>query len=381
MPIQHFWTAPSAIEFPQGTWATGILYSMLQLKKLFYHSPAQKLVGIFIHTATEQNHRNAFGLLWRLVYMWRDGTVVDVLDVPLNLHFSHDIDCSITSDGRVIRGADDASNKANDELSAAVSGAMFPITSRWANDILTNDQVASVAVVSSSPNASIVFADGTAWTISQPSTAGANFQIVERPAGTVLFADTGSTWRHSRDLIFIDFQRAAVTFMRSSSGSQVDADGQPSLIRLFDTTSNPWTHLWTDELPASDTRACFDPANEVLYSCGRNPNSAVIHASRLRQSPVSLTAITLVEGSALRSQEAKSLSVTILDGLGAGISNAVVRWNLVSSISGGKLNSAYSLTNDNGAASITYIGPFMSQASSTETVSAEVAEIWPKGLV
>jgi hypothetical protein len=197
----------------------------------------------------------------------------------------------------------------------------------------------------------------------------------------VLFTGTGGSWRHSRDLIFVDFQKVAVTFMRSSSGSLIDNDGQPSLVRLFDTTSNPWTHLWTDELPASDTRACYDTANEVLYSCGRDPVSAVMHASRLRQRPVSLSPITLVTGSALRGQTAKSLSVTILDGLGAGISNALVRWNLASSTSGGKLNSAYSFTNDTGAASITYIGPLMSQTSSTETVSAEVAEIWPKGLI
>lgn len=377
MAIQHFWTAASTIAFPQGIRPVNILVSLIQLYKLFFHSPTKRLVGVWTQTATEDSLSDHFGKLWRLGYIWRDGTPMDLFSVPANL-LQHTLTACATTDGRVLRGPEGSINRANVEMSAAVTDALYPISTRWAGDILTNTRVASAAAASSSPMAAIVFEGGNAWTIEQATTGTTTFKVVQRPVSTVLFTSTGATWRHARDLMYIDSKTVAATFMQHSS---IGADGDAAArIRVFDTTTTPWTLKWEDMLPGTDNRACFDQVEKVLYSCNRNPG-AIMHASRLRQMPTSISPITLVTGSTLVARTATVLSTLVTNELNCGISGATVRWTLTSKVSGGSITSAYSKTNDSGVAQITYVGPHMSVTTTTETVSAEVAEIWPKGQI
>lgn len=179
-------------------------------------------------------------------------------------------------------------------------------------------------------------------------------------------------------MVYIDGQRTIVSFMQLSGGT-VDASS-PALIRLFKTTTDPWTLLWTDTLPGADSVVAYDPTYEIVYSCAKWPTSAIMHASKLKQAPASLSVLTLLSGSTLQEMRATLISVLVTDGQGSGLSGALVCWTLSASTSGGTLLSAYTRTNASGVAYATYIGPRLSGTTTTDFVSAAVATLEPVGV-
>ncbi len=80
----------------------------------------------------------------------------------------------------------------------------------------------------------------------------------------------------------------------------------------------------------------YDPANAIVYSCGKWPSNAVMHSSKLKQSPASLSVVTLQSGTTLQEMRGTLLSVLVTDSLGSGISGATVCWTLSASLSGAR---------------------------------------------
>ena len=380
MTIQHFGTAPSAIAFPQMiSPATNVIVATAQLRKLFWAAPAQKLVGVFLTRAADYDYQLApavfFGV--RMGYLWRDGSSLDLLSTTPITGFngSTTLEITATTAGDVLRRNfnDDV---AKDEIVSAAGDALFPISKRWAMDI-TPVCAISAGIRSNPYEGSYTVGLSAAFAV-VASTANGNFQIVSMPSSVVVYSansGTSSTWAHPRDLVYIDARQTAMTFMQDSGGT-VNASAA-ALVRLFKTTTTPWTLLWTDTLPATDSVMAYDPTNEIVYSCGKFASNATIHASKLKQSPVSLSTVTLVSGTTLQEMQATGLSVVVKDGQGSGMSGVLVCWTLSASVSGGSLLSAYSRSNVSGVATMTYIGTRLSGGTTTEFVSAAVATIDP----
>lgn len=380
MSLQHFTTAASAISFPQIVFASEqLIVSAPQLRKLFWHAPAQKLVGVFITYDVDYEWQlaGAAQVRTRLMYLWRDGSPLDLINTPI-VGFDGSITqrISYTTENQVIR-ENLQEDVAKDEITVTQGvDAMFAISERWAMDIIPV-RVASAYLIGSPFEASY-FVGASAGFVVVASVAAGTFRVMAKPGGSIVYSATGTTFRHPRDLVYIDAQRTAATFMQDSGGT-VNASN-PALVRLFNTVSTPWTLLWTDELPATDSLMAYDPAYEVVYSCGKWPSNATMHASKLKQSPASISTVTLQSGTTLQEMRATYVSVLVTDSLGSGLSGAVVQWQLSASMSGGSLLSAYSKTNASGIAVALYIGPRLSGTTITDTVSATVATIDPVGV-
>ena len=378
MSLQNFHTAQSAISFPQLTTGAGaIVVCAAQLRKLWWHAPAQKLVGVFTTAPTDYDFQLAAFLQFRvrLMYLWRDGTPIDLVTTPIRgFEGSTTLQMSQTSEAEVVR-SNFQEDVAKDEISAILGDALFTISERWAQDILPV-RAASAGLLGIPYEASYLVGASAGYVV-VGSVAAGTFRILAQPGGSIVFSATGGTWRHPRDLVYIDGQHTAATFMPDSGGTVNGASA--ALVRLFATSTTPWTLLWTDELPATDSVMAYDPANAVIYSCGKWSSNAVMHSSKLKQSPASLSVITLGSGTTLQEMRGTLLSVLVTDSLGSGISGATVQWLLSASLSGGSLLSAYSKSNTSGVATMLYIGPRLSAVSMTETVSAAVATIDPVG--
>lgn len=383
MSLQHFMTAASAISFPQICFAgTNLVTSTLQLRKLFFHAPAQKLVGVFTTATTDWNILGAgnptIQANWRLNYLWRDGTAVDLTNAtPLRGFQALQVQQTHTATGQVVQVAP-GDNIATDELSAIEGDALYPLSEVWAGDIYPV-KFASAAVLGQVYDASYLTTASAGYVVAASSTA--IFRVLKKPSGSAVVSvglAAVSGWDQARDMIYIDGKHTAITFMQVS-GSTVDASS-PARIRLFNTATDPWTLLWTDTLPGADSVACYDPVYEILYSTAKWPGSAVIHASKLKQSPASLSTVTLVSGTTLQEMRATQISVLVTDSQASGISGVVVCWTLSAATSGGSLLSAYTKTNASGIATATYIGPRLSGTTTTEFVSAAVATIDPVGV-
>ena len=379
MSIQHFGTAASAIPFPQlTTGATNVLVSAAQLRKLWWHAPAQKLVGVFTTYGTDYEYLLATLVVFRtrMMYLWRDGSPIDLVSTPIRgFEGGTTLQITQTTQAEVVRQnfQDDV---AKDEISSTQGDALFVLSERWGQDVIPV-RVASAALLGSPFEASYLSGGSTGYVV-VGSVAQGTFQVMAKPGNSIVFSATGTTWRHPRDLVYINGTRTAATFMQDSGGT-VNAS-VAALVRLFATTSAPWTLLWTDTLPATDSLMAYDPAYEIVYSCGKWPSNAVMHASKLKQSPVSLSTLTLVSGSTLQEMRAAQVSLFIIDSQGSGMSGVLVAWTLSASISGGSLLSAYSKSNSSGVATMTYIGPRLSGTNTTEFISAAVATIDPVGV-
>ena len=261
MTIQHFATGTVTVEFPwmhnpqtRGTGQTA------QLRKLCWHAPAKRLVGVFTDKTTDYEivDFSTNFLHYRLAYIWRDGTKMDAMTVPvvgwgnIFLVTQNNLGETIRTD----RGYYIANHVATAELSAVHSGIHFyPISERWAHDILPEPRGAVTLFLVHSEGTYLV-GSTTAYAIN-PQVFQPTFTVQKKPTNSVVFTATGATWRHPRDLIYINGTRTAATFMQDSGGT-VKATS-PALIRLFATTTDPWTLLWTDTLPATDSVAAYDP--------------------------------------------------------------------------------------------------------------------------
>jgi len=380
MAIQHFFTANSAIPFPQLLrGGAHVLGSAAQLRKLFWHAPAQKLVGVFTTVATDYEilspGNSDLTAAWRLMYLWRDGSPLGLVSQPIRGYGGIFLEMTYTTTGTVLM-ANLPNDVARAEISATQGDALFSLSDRWAMDIIPV-HAASAAVLGQRYDASYLTTPSAGYIVVN-SVAQGVFKVLSKPSNLTMFCATGTTWRYPRDLIYINGERTAATFMQDSGGT-INASA-PALIRLFSTTSTAWGLLWTDTLPATDSVAAYDPQYDILYSAGKFISNAIIHVSKLKQAPVSLSTITLVSGSTLQEMRATYLSVQVQDSQGSGISGTLVQWTLSASVSGGSLLSAYSRTNTSGIAFGLYIGPRLSGATTTEAVCAVVATIDPVGV-
>lgn len=377
--LQHFATAQSAISFPVICYAgTNVTATCSQLRKLFYHKDAQKLVGVFTTADTDWNilgvGNPTVQANWRINYLWRDGGPVEINDTPLRGHQSLNVQQTHNADTQCLTIAM-GDNIATDELSAIEGDALYPLSEIWGYDIYPI-RYSSAAVLGAQFDASYLTTPSAGYVV--PASSLAAFKVLKKPSGSTMVSvvlGAFASWTHPRDMVYIDGVRTAITFMQMS-GATVKADA-PAMVRLFKTTTDPWTLLWTDTLPATDSVMCYDPQYEIVYSCGKWTSNAVIHASKLKQSPASLSTLTLVSGTTLNALGAAQISVLVTDTFGSGLSGVTVCWTLSAATSGGTFLSAYTKTNVSGIAVGTYIGPQLSGATSTEFVSAAVATIDP----
>mgnify|MGYP001609194034 FL=1 len=266
-------------------------------------------------------------------------------------------------------------NIATDELSAIEGDALYPLSEIWGYDIYPV-RYSSAAVLGAQYDASYLTTPSAGYVV--PASSLATFQVLKKPSGSVVVSvalGAFASWTHPRDMVYIDGVRTAITFMQMS-GNTVNAS-LPAMVRLFKTTTDPWTLLWTDTLPATDSVMCYDPTYEIVYSAGKWASNAIIHASKLRQSPASVSTLTLVSGSTLHAVRAAQISVLVTDTFGSGLSGVTVAWTLSAAVSGGSFLSTYTTTNASGIATATYIGPQLSGTPITEFVSAAVATIDP----
>ena len=383
MSLQHFFTAQSAIAFPVICYAgTNVTTTVSQLRKLFWHAPAQKLVGVFTTGDTDWNilgtgnpHIQAN---WRINYLWRDGGSVEINDTPLRGALSPYLQQTHTADTQVVTVAM-GDNIGTDELSAIEGDALYPLSEIWGYDIYPV-RYSSAAVLGQRYEASYLTTPSAGYVV--PASSLAAFQVLKKPSGSVMVSvvlGAFASWTHPRDMVYIDGVRTAITFMQMSGGT-VNAS-LPAMVRLFKTTTDPWTLLWTDTLPATDSVMCYDPTNEIVYSTGKWASNAVIHASKLKQSPASLSTLTLVSGSTLHALRAAQISVLVTDTFGSGLSGVTACWTLSAATSGGSFLSAYTKTNASGITYGTYIGPQLSGSTITELVSVAVATIDPVGVL
>ena len=383
MSLQHFFTAQSAIAFPVICYAgTNVTTTTSQLRKLFWAAPAQKLVAVFTTGNTDWNilgtgnpHVQAN---WRINYLWRDGGAMEINDTPLRGALSPFLQQTHTADTQVVTVAM-GNNIATDELSAIEGDALYPLSEIWGYDIYPV-RYSSAAVLGQRYEASYLTTPSAGYVV--PASSTTVFRVLKKPSGSVVVSvalAVFASWGQPRDMVYIDGVRTAVTFMQLS-GATVNAT-VPALVRLFKTTTDPWTLLWTDTLPETDSVMCYDPTNEIVYSTGKWASNAVIHASKLRQSPASLSTLTLVSGTTLHALRAAQISLLVTDSQASGLSGVTVCWTLSAATSGGSFLSAYTKTNASGIAYGTYIGPQLSGSTITELVSAAVATIDPVGVL
>ena len=380
--IQHFFTAQSAIAFPVICYAgTNVTTTVSQLRKLFWHAPAQKLVGVFTTGDTDWNilgpGNPTIQANWRINYLWRDGGAMEINDTPLRGHLNLHLQQTHTADTQVVTIAM-GNNIATDELSAIEGDALYPLSEIWGYDIYPV-RYSSAAVLGAQYDASYLTTPSAGYVV--PASSLAAFQVLKKPSGSVMVSvilGAFASWTHPRDMVYIDGVRTAITFMQMS-GNTVNAN-LPAMVRLFKTTTDPWQLLWTDTLPATDSVCAWDPANEILYSAGKWASNAVIHASKLKQSPASLSVLTLVSGTTLNALKPSQISVLVTDTFGSGLSGVIVAWTLSMAVSGGAFLSAYTKTNASGVSIGTYIGPQLSGSTSTEFISCAVATIDPVGI-
>jgi len=380
MTIQHFATASSTIVFPRYYYG-GQVFSSEQLRGLHWDAASKRLVATFVNQTTDYNLAGVgiTYVLMRHTHVWRDGSTMDSLvSVPLYVRTETANIAILHNDlGQVIR-PNNAGDVIDSVMSTHFSGAMFfPIDGRWAPVLLTTPAGRTTLITS---GGNVLWYEGaylkgstTAFCLT-PHFIDNNLKVTKMPTGSTLFTMTGTSWTYPRSLIYIDSTHTAAICMQAS-GATMDTSS-PALVRLFNTAVDPWSLVWTDTLPATDSVAAYDPEYEILYSCGKWPSNAVIHMSKLKPSPASLSVVTLISGTTLQELQTTGMSVLVTDARNSGISGVLTHWSLSAQAASGALISAYAYTNVSGVASMTYIGPRIA-ANFTETVSVTVATIDP----
>ena len=365
----------------------GGTFSALQLRRLFYSTEAELLIGYFIHRSADPEISTTTGwgvatLHGAFARIWRDGTRLtwqsDSGIVPITAIASNDPWIVATDTGAIGWAPDRRITglaAPGDALivSAVSASNYYKVNAAWPQDIKTGEILASLGILSTVQYVGVLRPSfNLAYALRD--TAASGTQIIEMPASTMRFSSINSaSWSHPRDILFIDSKTVAVLFMQEAAGSVDEA--KPAIIRVFNTTTSAWTLTFEETLPGSAHVAAWDPTNRILYATGRYPANATFYACRLARAPVSVAAPQLVGATVLKELTPTVISTIVRDGFASVISQYLVRWTLSASVSGGALNSAYSLTNNSGVATITYVGPHKPPAGLTEVVTVEVSDL------
>lgn len=389
MALQTFWQASAVADFPEYRRDSVNNGKYGQLRTLYFSVPAQLLVGLFEVNTTdwEINTGPSVGVQYfGLFRLWRDGSRLQWDSDPENTPFTDSglrnpkvasvdngtIAWAPTSAG--LTGHASPGDLIHLSAAAVLSQNYYRVNDIFPGDIHTGEILGSTALLSVSigvlrPTRNI------AYNLKRVTTSGIYTQIIETPAGTVRFSSiTEASWKQPRDLLFIDGKTAAVVFAQTSGGAI--ATDLPSIIRVFDTTTSVWTYSFEDRLPGSANIATWDPINKIIYAIGRYESNSTLYACRLARAPTSVTAPTLVSVTELGALKATTVSVRVTDSFGSNISNYLVQWLLSGSVaSHGTLASDYSLTNNSGIATITYVGPMNPPAGLTEIITARVRDV------
>jgi len=385
MALQVFWQSDTTIDFPEYYHDSVNNGKFGQLRTLYFSVPAQLLIGLFDVNATDWEINSGPAAAFQyfgLFRIWRSGSRLEFENDPKNIPF---IDAGLRNprvasvDNGTLAWApgtvDGALASPLDELISGftVSVNYYRVNDTVPMDIHTGEPVGSLALLSFSigvlrPTRSI------AYSLKLSTSGTTHTEVIETPSGTIRFSSIASaSWQKPRDLLFIDGKTVAILFAQTSG---VVATEKPSIIRVFDTTTSVWTYTFEDVLPGSANVATWDPVNKILYAIGRYESSSILYACRLARAPTSVTAPTLVSVTELGAMNATTVSVRVTDSFGSSISNYLVQWIISGSVaSNGSLVSGYSLTNNSGIATITYVGPRNPPAGLTESITARVRDI------
>lgn len=408
MTIQLFYSADAFTSFPSIEETATQSTQTTLLSKLFWSDGAQMMIALFEENQDLNDTIGAFGKKATLQKVWRDGTLVEVQpEVPKSpFDMPNTNNVVPTNDGRVARtihyedyaGAfgDYWSPLLNEEAHGSLTGtAYFEVNPLWPGDLLPNARLAEASHMHADykevpRNFALELSGGNGMILPTQSAVYAAFtnhnNVFPITLHVILIDDTQSTiclslvdtggadiyTQQFRQLIPIDAS-SVIALFRPQGGVEPN-ENLPAQIRIYDTTSQPWTELWRDLLPGTDQVATYDPKNKILYSCGKRSTNAAMHASLLLRTPTVTSASIIGDETKLPGPGSIQLSALVVDDQNLPISNELVRWTLVSQIDQGELTSNYSLTNVLGQASITYAGPYL-ESNLTETVITTVAQV------
>jgi hypothetical protein len=427
MAIQTFWESTSAVEFPQFAYA-GAQRDALLCTAIHYVAAIDSIIGVFMWGRETHPRVGTFNNIAQMQKIWRAGelTVVGGNDVP---QFGQKTGRPLwyggivpTTDGRMLYSpllAGAFKNYFNfvieDGHSVGVSlftgaagwitynGNYYEVQGLWPGDIKIPGAIVDAAVMK--PNAIGMVNPSTkvGYSVSATFTDMSIISNIIDPNGTstvvssLLFgpvttngggADT--SYQLPRGIHHVDASTVIVTFGIPGGPLGSTNVSQPGIIRVFDTKVNTgvWTLLWEDELPGKSQAATYDPINQVLYSIGLHASTSIMYASKLKRTP------TIVASASIRPStqtELVPLNTAVLstfvqhgsgtvgthgtNSLVSTLSGELVQWTLDPADSGGSLASAYSLTDENGIATITYQGGVTPDSGLTERVNVTTATI------
>lgn len=420
MAMQTFWESASNVEFPKFLWGRNEKIAHV-IVGMYYVAATNSLLCAYMRHTEIHHLVGLFAGRIQLQKMWRAGeiTLVGGTNVPMNGHPVHfpfwNAGIAGTNDGRVLFSPllsgtfSDRWMFTNEDtysigVSATIRGATniahgnyYVVEPLWPGDYKIPGAIVDAAVMEPRGVGYIDVANKAGISLDGDSD---NLLIVSHVAsGSALTSSTlfgpinrkvaggDLSWRLDRQIIYCDASTSIVTFGVWGGPLNGTNASQPGVVRVFDTkAANTWTLLWEEELPGKAQVAAFDPINRVLYSVGIHQSTAIMYASKLKRTPMTVASASIKPASQteLVPLNQATLSTCILHGSGgvtghtsftSVLSGELVQWTLDSGASIGSLASAYSLTNDSGIATVTYYGPANPDAGLTERVNVTTATV------
>jgi hypothetical protein len=398
MPVQLFYTAASATEFPTFHQGVGGVGAAGFMEGLYYIAANDMLVGLWgINYRWDLGVRQFIGNRFQLQKLWRDGNLVDLGDILPQAGFLNGLNGCVnpTMDGRIVRAPQfggalserlagiiiDPASQGSSALEYTILTGTNPKTTAqlnrlqnyyvidplWPGNLILPGRVVDAQLMGRTQKGLINAADQVGYVLGV-SNAATRMDVTSlaHDGGTsytstlVLGPITDQSYRQPQHIIPIDGSSVAIIFKQDTGKVQTD----PSVIRVYDTqqVTGSWTLLWEDELPASDALATYDPVRGVLYSIGKAASNAFLNASRLKRKPMQIAVPTIVgTATELIPLTGQTISTLVLHGSG-GVAGHT------------SFTSFYSLTDNDGSATITYFGPAL-PSSLTERLNATAAQV------
>jgi hypothetical protein len=418
MVIQAFWDGGTELEMPKFVWGNGERTAEA-ITGLYYIAATDSLVARFDLNRKQLALEN--GTLWGrkiLQKVWRGGQITqiggDVPQIGIGYYFPFWYGGDVpTNDGRLLQTPlmsgpqkgrynfiiEDAASAGVSAGSVSYHQNYYTVDPLWPGNIIIPGKVADAWIMSPNGVGFIDPANRIGYSI---ETSGSNFMIVSHFVSGATFTSsvvfgpviTGGggadlSFKPARGLVYVDASTTIAYFGAAGGDLGGPLASSPGIIRVFDTKINTgqWTLIWEDELPGNGLNVAYDTANQVLYSIGFHASQAILHASKLKRTPM-VFASASIKGTTqteLVPLVQTTLSTIVTHGCGGQtghisytsfLSNELLLWTLDSDVdSRGSLVSAYSLTDDDGSSTITYLGPASPDPGLTERVNICVAEV------